>query len=95
MFVLRLDVFYNNFVFCCKSICTLKCDDLTTQAVINCLCLQQAIEEYHDEISLDYGWKDSRSVTNVKNAKIRLVSKLHACGCTADHIEQIVDTECP
>tara|TARA_R100000773_G_C4171313_1_gene84897 strand:- start:180 stop:386 length:207 start_codon:yes stop_codon:yes gene_type:complete len=57
--------------------------------------IDRAIEEYHDEISLDYGWKDSRSVTNVKNAKIRLVSKLHACGCTTDHIEQIVDTECP
>ena len=32
--------------------------------------IDKAIEEYHDEISLDYGWKDSRSVTNVKNAKI-------------------------
>ena len=49
--------------------------------------IDQAIEEYHDEISLDYGWKDSRSVNNVTKAKKRLVSKLHASGCDAREIE--------
>ena len=57
--------------------------------------IDRAIGEYHDEISLHYGWKDSKSVQVMKDAKVRLVSKLYANGCESDHIEQIVDTECP
>ena len=65
--------------------------------------IDQAIDEYHDEIKLwqeRYGINysdDSRKVLILKSqakAKKRLVSKLSANGCSADHIEEIVDCEC-
>ena len=65
--------------------------------------IDQAVSEYHDEIKLwreRYGINysdDSRKVLIIKSqarAKKRLVSKLYANGCGADHIEQIVDCEC-
>ena len=65
--------------------------------------IDQAVDEYHDEIKLwqeRYGINysdDSRKVMIIKSqarAKKRLVSKLNANGCSADHIEQIVDCEC-
>ena len=65
--------------------------------------IDQAVSEYHDEVKLwteRYGINysdDRREVLITRSqarAKKRLVSKLHANGCGADHIEQIVDCEC-
>ncbi len=63
--------------------------------------IDQAIDEYHDEINSTYGIFDlsrptARSFIKRKadKAKKRLVSKLHANGCSADHIEEIVNCEC-
>jgi len=56
--------------------------------------IDSAIEDYKDEISLDYGWKDAKSVDTLKKAKVRLVSKLSASGLDLDQIEEIVDGNC-
>ena len=56
--------------------------------------IDSAIEDYNDEISLDYEWKDSKSVDTLKKAKVRLVSKLSASGLDLDQIEEIVDGNC-
>ena len=65
--------------------------------------IDQDVDEYHDEVKLwteRYGINysdDSRKVMILKSqarAKKRLVSKLHANGCGADHIEEIVNCEC-
>jgi uncharacterized protein YajQ (UPF0234 family) len=56
--------------------------------------IDSAIEDYNDEISLDYGWKDAKSVDTLKKAKVRLVSKLSASGLDLDQIEEIVDGNC-
>lgn len=56
--------------------------------------IDSAIEDYNDEISLDYGWKDTKSVDTLKKAKVRLVSKLSASGLDLDQIEEIVDGNC-
>ena len=66
---------------------------------INC-----AIEDYVDEVGLDYGWKDHKSLDTLRKdpyirsarlqAKVRLVSKLHAIGIDEDRIEEIVDEVC-
>ena len=56
--------------------------------------IDSAVEDYNDEISLDYGWKDSKSVDTLKKAKVRLVSKLSALGLELDQIEEIVDGNC-
>ena len=55
--------------------------------------IDRAIGEYHDEVSVDFGY--AKEAEALQKAMKRLVSKLHACGCTTDHIEQIVDSECP
>lgn len=56
--------------------------------------IDSAIEDYNDEIGLDYGWKDAKSVDTLKKAKVRLVSKLSASGLDLDQIEEIVDGNC-
>jgi len=56
--------------------------------------IDSAVEDYNDEISLDYGWKDSKSIETLKKAKVRLVSKLSASGLDLDEIEEIVDGNC-
>ena len=53
-----------------------------------------AIEDYVDEVGLDYGWKDHKSLDTLRKAKVRLVSKLHAIGIDEDRIEEIVDEVC-
>ena len=56
--------------------------------------IDSAIEDYNDEIGLDYGRKDAKSVDTLKKAKVRLVSKLSASGLDLDQIEEIVDGNC-
>ena len=54
--------------------------------------IDKAIGDYHDEIQIHFQWDYTPEYLD--KAKKRLVSKLHALGCEADHIELIVDTEC-
>ena len=54
--------------------------------------IDQAVDEYHDEIQIHFQWDYTPEYLD--KAKKRLVSKLHANGCSADYIEEIVNCEC-
>ena len=59
--------------------------------------IDQAVGEYHDEtqnyLSHSLYWGNPTKDL-LEKAKKRLVSKLNANGCSADHIEEIVNCEC-
>jgi hypothetical protein len=66
--------------------------------------IDQAVDEYHDEVNPFFLVKEEKSGDKIyltkqtpeliEKAKKRLISKLHANGCSADHIEEIVNCEC-